>query len=74
MKNNERVMRKRKIGEPSSKYGYNPDKFEQDIRESVKRTEQLYADFVEWMQSKNVTPDDFRFLWHRYHSDFIARR
>lgn len=72
MKNNERVMRgAKRVGEPSSKYGYRPEKFDEDIKRHKEETEKLYGDFVEWMKEKKVEPLKFRFLFMRYYEDFI---
>ena len=62
------------VGELSSKYAYDRDgkQFEADIQRHIDEIEQLYADFVEWMKSKCVTPDKFRGLFKRYYDDFIG--
>jgi hypothetical protein len=64
----------RNVGELSSKYAYDRDgkQFEADIQRHIDEIEQLYADFVEWMKSKNVTPDKFRRLFKRYYDEFIG--
>lgn len=64
----------RNVGELSSKYAYDRDgkQFEADIQRHIDESEKLYADFVEWMKSKNVTPDKFRVLFKRYYDEFIG--
>lgn len=59
-------------GDPSSKYAYDRDgkQFEADIQRHIEEGEKLYAEFVEWMQSKSVTPDNFRSLFLRYYEEF----
>ena len=60
-------------GDPSSKYAYDRDgkQFEADIQRHIEEGEKLYAEFVEWMKSKSVTPDNFRCLFLRYYEEFI---
>lgn len=64
----------RNVGELSSKYAYDRDgkQFEADIQRHIDEFEQLYADFVEWMKSKGVTPDKFRGIFRRYYDEFIG--
>lgn len=63
----------RGVGELSSKYAYDKDgkQFEADIQRSIERTEKLYAEFVEWIKSKDVDPSIFRGLFRRYYEEFI---
>ncbi len=65
--------RYRNVGELSSKYAYDKDgkQFEADIRRHIEEGEKLYKEFVEWMKSKNVTPDTFRGLFRKYYEEFI---
>lgn len=65
----------RNVGELSSKYAYDPEgkQFEADVQRHIDEIEALYADFVEWMKSKNVTPAKFRALFVRYYEEFIGR-
>ena len=59
-------------GDPSSKYAYDPHgkQFEADIQRHIEEGEKLYAEFVEWMKTKAVTPDNFRGLFRRYYEEF----
>ncbi len=61
------------IGEVSSKYGYDRDgsQFEADIKANQERAAALYADFVEWMKTKDVSPDAFRYMFTRYYEEFM---
>lgn len=59
------------VGEVSSKYGYNPDQFTEDIQKKAEESEALYKDFVEWMKEKNVDPMAFRRLFQCYYEEFI---
>ena len=75
MKNNVRVGRGfRSVGEPSSKYAYNPEQFEKDIKKAETEGQQLYEDFIEFMKSHSVDPEQFRDLFRRYYEEFIAER
>lgn len=72
MKNTEKVMKVGKqIGEPSSKYGYNPDAFTADIQRKAEAAEKLYQDFKQFMIDHDVTPDAFRALFRLYYDEFI---
>lgn len=61
------------VGEVSSKYGYDRDgkQFEADIQKHFEDGERLYAEFVEWMKTKEVVPDKFRSLFMRYYKEFV---
>ena len=61
------------IGEPSSKYGYDRtgEQFDADIQANNARMETLWNDFVEFMQSHEVDPRKFCFLFVRYHEEFL---
>ena len=63
----------RNVGELSSKYAYdkNGKQFESDIQRHIDESEKLYAEFVEWIKSKGVTPDKFRKLFSRYYDELI---
>lgn len=60
----------RRVGEPSSKYGYCPEQFERDVQAHHEATEILYADFKQWMIDRNVTPDEIRPLFLRFVKEF----
>ena len=62
---------KKSVGEPSSKYGYQPEKFDEDIRRKAEEAETLYNEFIEWMKTKNVDPRIFRSMFMRYYEEFI---
>ena len=66
-----RHLSSKSIGEPSSKYGYNPEKFNEDMQRHADEIEALYNDFKNWMIKKNVDPMKFRGLFRRYYEDFI---
>lgn len=62
---------KRSVGEVSSKYGYQPEKFDEDIQRKALEAEALYSEFKEWMHTKNVDPRMFRLLFVSYYEEFI---
>ena len=61
------------VGEVSSKYGYDRDgrQFESDIQKHQEHYEALYESFVEWMKTKDVSPDSFRYMFTRYYEEFL---
>ena len=63
----------RNVGELSSKYAFDRDgkQFEADIQRHIDEIEKLYAEFVEWMKGKDVSPYKFRALFRRYYEEFI---
>lgn len=67
------ITKKGKIGEVSSKYGYDRDgkQFEADINAHIERGRKLYRDFVEWMKTQDVDPRTFRNLFRLYYEEFI---
>lgn len=74
MKNTEKTMRVRTIGEPSSKYGYDRtgEQFENDMQMHKERGDFLWNEFVEFMKSHDATPVDFRLMFSRYHDEFLT--
>lgn len=64
---------KKGVGEVSSKYGYDRDgsQFEADVKAHQERYAALYAEFVEWMKTKDVSPDYFRYMFTRYYEEFL---
>lgn len=63
-----------KVGEVSSKYGFpgGGEAFERDIVQHLEEAEALYQDFVEWMKSRNVTPEDVRRLFTRFYEEHFG--
>lgn len=64
----------RNVGEPSSKYGYDRDgsKFEADMQAHKDRHEWLWKEFVEFMDSHNIRPDELRSMFVRYYEEFLS--
>lgn len=69
--NRHRISTSQRVGEPSSKYGYQPELFEKDLERHAKEAEALWADFKGWMMERNVTPDELRGLFLRLWEEFL---
>lgn len=70
--NRTRINTTRRVGEVSSKYGYQPDKFYEDLQRHAEESAKLYEDFRNWMIEKQVDPRDFRFCFMKYYEEFIV--
>ena len=62
---------RRKVGDPSSKYAYNPDQLDIDARLNHEKNEKLYADFREWMREHEVDARKIRPLFLRFVQEFF---
>lgn len=62
---------KKSVGEVSSKYGYQPNKFDEDMKRHAEESKQLYEEFRNWMIEKDVDPIKFRLLFMEYYDEFI---
>lgn len=62
-----------KVGEVSSKYGYDRTgkQFEADIQAHKDRYEYLWAEFVDFMKSHQVTPSELRTMFTRYYEEYL---
>ena len=67
---NDRIKRHR-VGEVSSKYGYQPEKFDEDIMRRADASQKLWENFLAWAHDHNLTPDDCRRLLIRLYDEFI---
>lgn len=61
------------IGDPCSKYGLGKggEKFEADLKAAEDRYNWLWAEFIEFMKSRNVDPRELRGMFVRYYEEFI---
>lgn len=59
------IIKRHRVGEVSSKYGYNPEQFNKDMEARKARSDALWADFLEWVEAHEITPDDARGLFRR---------
>ena len=57
--------------EVSSKYGYNPGQFDQDLEARKARSDALWADFLGWMKGHEITPDEARVLFRRLFEEYL---
>lgn len=62
-----------RVGEMSSKYGYpnGAELFEKDIKEKQERADRLWAEFVDFMKSRNITPSELRSMFVQYYEEFL---
>ena len=68
---NMRRIKNHRVGEVSSKYGYNPKWFEKDLEARKARSDALWADFLEWMKLHGITPDEARGLFRRMFEEYL---
>lgn len=68
------VQKNNKVGETSSKYGFpgGGDRFLADAKAHEERQQFLWAEFVSFMKSNNVTPSELRSMFTRYYEEFLA--
>lgn len=66
--------RKRGIGEPSSKYGYDRDgsQFDADIERNNQWNEYLWTEFVSFMADHDVKPSELRTMFIRYYEEYLS--
>lgn len=64
-------IKRHRIGEVSSKYGYNPERFEKDLEARKARSDALWSDFLGWMKLHAITPDDARALFRRLFEEYL---
>lgn len=64
-------IKRHRIGEVSSKYGYNPERFEKDLEARKARSDALWEDFLEWMKRHEITPDEARVLFRRLFEEYL---
>ena len=64
-------IKRHRVGEVSSKYGYNPEQFDQDLEARKARYDALWAGFLEWMKLQGITPDEARGLFRRMFEEYL---
>lgn len=64
-------IKNHRVGEVSSKYGYNPEQFDKDLEERKARSDMLWNDFVHWLKLHEITPDDARGLFRRLYEEYL---
>ena len=65
-------IKNHRVGEVSSKYGYNPEQFDKDLEARKARSDALWADFLEWMKGHGITPDEARGLFRRMFEEYLS--
>lgn len=69
--NRHKITTARRVGEFSSKYGYQPELFERDVEKHAAESEALWQDFRAWMIEHKIDPERFRFLFLRLWEEFL---
>ena len=64
-------IKRHRIGEVSSKYGYNPGQFDQDLEARKARSDALWLYFQKWMKRHEITPDEARVLFRRLFEEYL---
>lgn len=65
-------IKRHRVGEVSSKYGYQPEQFDKDLEVRKDRADAMWADFMEWMKLHGITPDEARGLFVRLHEEYLG--
>lgn len=65
------IIKRHRVGEVSSKYGYQPEQFDKDIEARKASSDALWADFLEWMKRHEITPDEARVLFRRLFEEYL---
>ena len=65
-------IKSHRVGEVSSKYGYNPELFDKDLEARKARYDVLWSDFLEWMKLHGITPDEARGLFRRLLEEYLS--
>ena len=64
-------IKRHRVGEVSSKYGYCPEKFDKDLEARKARYDALWADFIAWVIGKGLTPEEARGLLLRLYEEYL---
>jgi len=65
-------IKQHRVGEVSSKYGYQPERFDKDLEVCKVRADALWAEFNRWMIERSVTPDEARRLFVRLYEEYFG--
>lgn len=69
--NRRKIAAPHRIGEPSSKYGYQPELFDRDVERRQQESEELWREFRAWMVEHQVDPEKLRYLFLRMCEEFL---
>lgn len=64
-------IKRHRIGEVSSKYGYQPEQFDRDLENRKLRSDLLWGEFLKWMKQHGITPDEARGLFRRLFDEYL---
>ena len=64
-------IKRHRVGEVSSKYGYQPEQFDKDLEVRKDRADAMWADFMERMKLHGITPDEARGLFRRMFEEYL---
>lgn len=64
-------IKRHRVGEASSKYGYNPEQFDKDLEARKAHSDALWEDFFGWMKLHGITPDEARWLFRRMFEEYL---
>ena len=64
-------IKRHRVGEVSSKYGYQPEQFDKDLEVRKDRADALWADFIDWVIGKGLTPEGARGLLRRLLEEYF---
>ena len=67
----EQWIKRHRVGEVSSKYGYNPEQFDRDLEARKARYDALWAGFVNWVIGKGLTSEEARGLLRRLLEEYF---
>lgn len=67
-----RRIRNHRVGEVSSKYGYQPENFWRDLQLDQERAEARWQEFRAWMIERQVDPETLRYLFVRLYDEFLS--
>ena len=65
-------IKQHRVGEVSSKYGYQPKRFDKDLEVRKLRADALWTEFNRWMIERSVTPDEARRLFVRLYEEYLG--
>lgn len=69
--NRHKITSSRRVGEVSSKYGYQPELFERDLEQHAAESEALWKEFRAWMMDRQMDPEKMRYLFLRLREEFL---
>ena len=64
-------IKRHRVGEVSSKYGYKPAQFEKDLEVRKARADALWDGFLLWAKGEGITPDEARLLFVRLYEEYL---